>query len=148
MKRLLILLLLVLATVAQTAAHAADTRQLVNMPPMMRDHMLATMRGHLQSLNDIFQALSAGENSQAAKIAEQNLGLSSMEAHGASHMAPYMPQAMQAYGTAMHRAASRFARAIETADIEPTAKSQQAIYAALGDITVNCAGCHQAFRLR
>ena len=144
MRRVLILVLLLLAT----AARAEDSRQLVEMPPMMRDHMLATMRGHLEALNEIFQALADDRAGEAAKIAEQRLGMSSMEAHGASHMAPYMPKAMQAYGTAMHRAASRFARAIETADIEPTPKTQRDIYAAFQGITDNCTGCHQAFRLR
>ena len=42
------------------AAHAADTRQHVEMPAPMRNHMLANMRDHLAALGDIQAALAAG----------------------------------------------------------------------------------------
>ncbi len=125
----------------------ADDRQLVEMPARMKAHMLANMRDHLKALDEIFLALSQDRANDAAKIAEQRLGMSSMGRHGAGHMAPLMPETMRAFGTGMHRAASRFARAIETADVEPSPQSQRAVYAAFQDITANCTGCHQAFRI-
>ena len=142
-----VLLVLVALWQGAGAVHAADDRELVKMPPQMQAHMLTTMRSHLQALDDIFAALADDRVTEAARIAEQRLGMSSIEAHGGSHMAPFMPEPMRAFGTAMHRAASRFARAIETADIEPSPKTQRMIYAAFRDITANCTGCHEAYRL-
>ena len=37
------------------------------------------------------------------------VGVSSLESHGASHTAPFMPTAMQDIGTRMHKTASQFA---------------------------------------
>ena len=140
-------LLSILALPALAMGPGGDKREFVEMPPMMRDHMLANMRSHLRALDEIFDALARDRAGEAAKIAEVKLGMSSIEGHGGHHMAPFMPEAMRNFGTGMHRAASRFARAVETADIEPSAKSQRALYAAFRDITANCTGCHEAFRL-
>ena len=132
-----------------SAARAEDARHLVKMPPAMQNHMLANMRDHLKALDEIFHALKVDRVGEAARIAERRLGMSSLEAHGAGHMAPYMPQAMRAFGTAMHRAASRFAQVIVTSDIGgPTPQRQREVYAAFGEITAACTGCHEAFRVR
>ncbi len=119
----------------------ADERTLVQLPPMMQQHMLGNMRDHLRSLNEILQDLVHGDGDKAADVAEQRLGMSSLEAHGASHMAPYMPPAMQAIGTEMHHAASRFAQVAQEGDLP-------AAYAALAKVTVNCVACHEAYRIR
>jgi len=124
-------------------AVAGDDRQLVTLPPMMRDHMLRNMRDHLAAMADIQQALSKGDFSGAADIAEKRLGMSSLDAHGASHMAPFMPQAMQEIGTAMHRAASRFAVAAQESAVDADAK--RAI-GALSAVTRQCIACHASFR--
>src|SRR4030067_460710 len=97
---------LLLGTLLATA-HAAETRQPIEMPAPMREHMLANMRDHLTALGEIQTELAKGKYNQAADIAEQRIGMSSLQSHGASHMAPYMPNAMQDIGTNMHRAASR-----------------------------------------
>ncbi len=126
---------------------AADERQMVQMPAMMRGHMLANMRDHLKALDEILLALAEDRGGDAAAIAEKRLGMSSLGAHGAEHMAPHMPDAMKALGTAMHRAASRFARLAETADLDPTPAGQRKVHAALQEITAACTGCHGAFRV-
>jgi len=130
---------------ASTTATAGDPRQLVEFPEPMRAHTLANMRDHLLALQEINLALSRGADDKAAGIAEQRLGLGSLEAHGAAHLAPFMPQPMQDIGTAMHRAASRFAveaqNASATNDIRPA-------LAALGDVMQQCVACHVAYRLR
>ena len=87
----------------------ADARQLVKFPEPMRLHTMISMRDHLFALQEINLALSRNEFEKAASIAEQRLGMSSLERHGALHIAPFMPQGMQDMGTQMHRAASRFA---------------------------------------
>lgn len=138
MKRLVCAL--VLASALGTAA-AEDTRRLVELPPPMQDHMLANMRDHLAALDEILAALAGGDLGRAAEVAEFRIGMSSLERHGASHMAPHMPPPMQEAGTAMHRAASRFARTAQEGD-------RQQAYAALREITAACVACHTAYRIR
>ena len=64
-----------------------DARQLVQLPEMMQQHMMSNMRDHLVTINEILVNLGNGEMDEAAQIAEQRLGMSSLESHGASHMA-------------------------------------------------------------
>lgn len=123
----------------------ADSRQPVELPAMMREHMLANMRDHLTALAEIQAALGAGKYEQAADVAEQRIGMSSLERHGASHMAPYMPKAMQDIGTNMHRAASRFARTAQEAAV---AKDPARAIGALAEVTRQCIACHASFRLK
>jgi len=125
---------------AISPACAEDTRQLVKMPDTMQAHMLANMRDHLASLNTILSHLTANEWQQAAEIAEQQLGMSSLDSHGAAHMAGYMPKAMQDIGTAMHRAASRFSRKVQESELIPALKGLQ-------EITAACVACHAAYRI-
>jgi len=126
-------------------AHAADTRQSVPMPLPMREHMLANMRDHLAALSEIHSALATGRYEQAAEVAEQRIGMSSLERHGASHMAPYMPKAMQDIGTNMHRAASRFARVAQEAAV---AKEPARAIGALAEVTQQCVACHASFKVK
>jgi hypothetical protein len=127
-----------------SAADAADPRQLVKFPEPARLHTLANMRDHLLSLQEIDLALAQGANDKAAQIAEQRLGLSSLDAHGAAHLALFMPQPMQDIGTAMHRAASRFA--VEAQNASATNDLRPAL-AALGEIMRQCVACHATYRL-
>lgn len=127
-----------------TSAHAADKRQFVQLPEMMRDHMMRNMRDHLLALQTITRQLSDGEYDAAADTAEQRLGMSSMQSHGASHMAPYMPEGMRAAGTAMHQAASRFAVAARSAEVEG---GQSRAFEALSEVMAQCVACHSAYRI-
>ncbi len=130
---------------AHAAAPAADAREAVRFPPMLREHTLANMREHLATLAAIQSALSEGGYDRASTLAETRLGLSSLEAHGAHEVAPYMPPGMQALGMAMHRAASRFAIAATnagaTGDVRPALD-------ALSGLTAQCVACHGAYRLQ
>lgn len=123
-------------------AHAADEeRELVAMPDRMQEHMLSNMRDHLAALNEILAELAAGNLDEAAEIAEFRLGTSSLERHGASHMAKVMPEGMRSIGTSMHRAASRFARTAQEGEPLPA-------YGALSQVTAACVACHSAYRIR
>ncbi len=124
---------------------AADARQKIDMPPMMQEHMLDNMRDHLRALQEIEAALTKNDFDKVADIAEQRLGLSSLEAHGAAHMAPYMPKPMQDIGTAMHRAASRLAQTAQEAAVKGNMAPVQAGLAAL---LQQCVACHETYRLR
>jgi hypothetical protein len=141
--RLATLLSLLLAT-PLAPAQATDNRQPVTLPAPMRAHMLANMRDHLTALAEIQSALAAGKYDQAADVAESRLGMSSLERHGAAHMAGHMPKAMQDIGTAMHRAASRFAR---TAQGTVVAGDLPRALATLAEVTQQCVACHTGFRL-
>lgn len=118
-----------------------DSRQMVKLPEMMQEHMLANMRHHLETVDLILMQLAAGELDKAADTAEQNLGMSSLDEHGAEHLAKFMPEAMRKTGTGMHRAASRFALKAQEGD-------SLLAYAALQKVTAGCVACHAAYRIR
>jgi hypothetical protein len=127
-----------------TAPAQADPRQLVQFPEPMRLHTITSMRDHLLALQEIDIALSRNAFDEAANIAEQRLGMSSLERHGAAHIAPFMPPAMQDIGTAMHRAASRFAVDAQSAGVSNDVRPA---LAALGAVMQQCVACHAAYRL-
>lgn len=132
------------------AMHAAmqmapDTREVVRFPAPLQEHTLANMRDHLATLQKIQDAMARGAWDEASELAESRLGLSSLEAHGAHEVAPYMPPGMQEAGMAMHKAASRFAIAATNAGA--TGDPRPAI-AALATLTAQCVACHAAYRLQ
>ena len=124
---------------------AADARQLVKFPAAMVEHTLANMRDHLLALQEIQSHLGMGHTDIAAKIAETRLGMSSLGLHGAAEVSKYMPQGMQDAGTAMHRAASRFAITAQEAGVTGDLKP---VFAGLAEITAQCVGCHAGYRLK
>jgi hypothetical protein len=136
--------MLILLTPVGTQA-TPDARVAVELPPPMRAHMLANMRDHLAALHEIQAALARDEPGRAAGIAEQRIGMSSLESHGAGHMAPYMPKPMQDIGTAMHRAASRFAHVAEEAAVR---RDLRPALQALSKVTQQCVACHAGYRLK
>lgn len=125
-------------------AASGDARQLVEFPEPMRLHTITSMRDHLLALQEIDVALSKSDFETAARVAEQRLGMSSLELHGASHIAPFMPKGMQDIGTEMHHAASRFAVAAENASV---GNDVRPALAALGDVMSQCVACHATYRL-
>ncbi|MBZ0248529.1 MAG: cytochrome c [Burkholderiales bacterium] len=60
-------------------------------------------------------------------------------------MAKFMPEGMQAIGTAMHRSASRFA--VAAADAGASGDTRKAL-GALADVTAQCVACHAAYRMK
>lgn len=125
-----------------------DRRELVQLPAPMQEHMLANMRDHLATLNEITGDLADGKLDAAAKLLEQRLGMSSLSLHDAAHMAPYMPQPMQDIGTSMHRAASRLAITIQDADVAPSAEAMAKVHRGLHEVTSACVACHAGYRIR
>lgn len=138
-------ILLALFLAAAAAPAAGDTRELVPMPGPMQEHMLANMRDHLAAMGEVQAALAGGRFAQAADIAENRIGMSSLQAHGASHTAPFMPKPMQEIGTSMHRSASRFARSAQEAQVSGDLRPA---LDALAELTRQCVACHAAYRLR
>lgn len=138
------------AVIAWTAAPvwAAEERELVRMPAMMQEHMLTSMRDHLDVLNEVLADLAAERFTDAGRVAETRLGTSSFGQHDAAHMAPYMPKGMQEAGTALHRAASRFALAAEETDLDRSYKGMTTLTGALSEMTAACSACHTGYRIR
>lgn len=102
------------------------------------------MRDHLLAVFEIQSALAAGQYDRAADIAERRLGMTSLEAHGARHMADMMPEGMQAIGTAMHHTASRFAVTAQEAAV--TGDLSRAL-GARREIIQQCVACDAGYRL-
>lgn len=121
-----------------------DTREKVEFPQMMQQHMLANMRDHLLAISEIQALMAAADYDKAAQIAEQRLGLSSLDNHGAAHMAQMMPKEMQEIGSEMHKAASQFAISVVDAgasgDLKPALND-------LSKLMQQCVACHAAFRV-
>ncbi|MGD2083644.1 MAG: hypothetical protein PVF91_11800 [Chromatiales bacterium] len=132
---------ILLALASNVAIAGEDGRQLVELPEMMQRHMLANMRDHLTAINEILADMGHGDLDQAAEVAESRLGMSSLESHGASHLAKFMPAGMRQAGTSMHRAASRFALKAQEGDPLPA-------YSALSEVTATCVACHSSYRIR
>ena len=128
-------------------AQAQDARELVRLPMPMQEHMLANMRDHLATLNAIVGDVAGGEFDQAAKLAEDRLGMSSLGLHGAAHMAPFMPQPMQDLGSAMHHAASRLAIVLQNTSVSPTVETMRDVSRALNEVMTACTSCHSRYRI-
>lgn len=126
--------------VAQSGAADQDARAKVDFPAMMKSHMLGNMRDHLLALHEIQMALAKGELDKAGDIAETRIGMSSLISHNASHMAPFMPKGMQAIGTEMHHAASRFAMTAKEGDLPRALEG-------LSRVTEQCVSCHMNYRV-
>ncbi|MEA1889820.1 MAG: hypothetical protein U9N50_08590 [Pseudomonadota bacterium] len=134
-----IFLLLIMASPISIAEN--DTREFVQLPEMMQQHMMTNMRDHLKTINEILFEMGNNDLDAAGQIAEQRLGMSSLDSHGASHMAKFMPEGMRRAGTSMHKAASRFALKAQEGDL-------LAAYKLLPEITSACVACHTAYRIR
>jgi hypothetical protein len=134
------IILLLTACLSTASAADNDTREQVKFPEMMQQHMLSNMRDHLVVINEILIYLATDEMDKAADIAENRLGMSAMNLHGAGRQAQFMPDGMKSIGSGMHRAASRFARKSEEGDPAPA-------YKALQEVTAACVACHAAYRV-
>lgn len=119
---------------------AEDAREFVKLPSMMQNHMKANMRDHLVAINEIQIYLANDQMDEAAEVAENRLGMSSMDSHKAKHMGQFMPKGMAAIGTSMHKAASRFALKAEEGELLPA-------YKALSEVTSACVACHAGYKI-
>jgi len=130
---------------AQEPIIPEDPRQLVTMPAISQAVLREEMIDNIGALHEILVLLPQNKLKEAADIAEQRLGRSSMGKHAARTRGQgpgrYMPEAMRGIGLAMHDAASEFANIARSGD-------QAKAYAALQQVTANCVACHGAYRTR
>ena len=111
---------------------------------MMRNHVLENMRDQLLALTAIQQHLALKEYEKATAAAENQLGMSSLNSHGTSHMARFMPTAMQQIGTQMHKAASRFATIVQEGGLEG---STPKIADSLAGVMQQCVAGHSSYQV-
>lgn len=135
-------------TAAGMNTRSDDPREFVRLPGPMRDHMLASMRDHLATLNTVIGDIADNKFDAAGKRLEERLGMSSLPLHHAAEMAPYFPKPMQDAGTEMHHAASRLAIALQNASVTRSFEAMRKVDAALHAVTSSCVACHVGYRLR
>lgn len=123
---------------------AGAGREQVELPEFAAVHLKATMRDHLEALERVTRLLSEGNFDKAADIAEQRLGMSSVEIHYEKHVGKYMPREMRLLGTRMHEAATSFAASARRA--ETTGEAGDGLFSALADVMEGCTACHKHYR--
>jgi hypothetical protein len=156
---------------------AADARQAVQFPPAMQASFLANMRDHMQTIDNIVQALAADDYAGASRAAAERLGLESASAAGckpkasaaspasvaaitmkgatpsSTPAAPSMDEMMALHMPEPMRAMglSMHTAASEFAAVAASADSARdrtAALKALSEVTKNCVACHSSYRLR
>ena len=110
----------------------------------MQNHVLENMRDHLLALTAIQQHLALEEYEKATAAAENQLGMSSLNSHGTSHMARFMPKAMQQIGTQMHKAASQFVTFVQEGGLEG---STPKIADSLAGVMQQCVAGHSSYQV-
>lgn len=128
---------------APSLATDADGRQFVEMPLSARAALRAEMLDFQTALHSIIGALGEGKLTDAADIAEKQIGLSAMGRHrnAPTNERPgmYMPNDMHYIARSMHAAGSDFAKVAKSGDTTKALTSLQAVTGA-------CVACHRSYR--
>ena len=140
--------LAVTVSLTVSAGKMEDTRTMVKLPSDIEKKMLVNMRDHIGALDDIIQAVQAGEYDEAQEVAESRLGWSSLVRQGDQEVANHWAKPMQKMADQMYRSASDFVIVAQNASVEDSKESYQKVLSALGEITAACRGCHQTYRVR
>ena len=140
--------LAVTVSLTVSAGKMEDTRTIVKLPSDIEKKMLVNMRDHIGALDDIIQAVQAGEYDEAQEVAESRLGWSSLVRRGDQEVANHWAKPMQKMADQMYRSASDFVIVAQNASVEDSKESYQKVLSALGEITAACRGCHQTYRVR
>ncbi|MDV7338631.1 hypothetical protein RYZ26_03415 [Terasakiella sp. A23] len=149
----------------------ADEREVIKIPSEIKSMFLEEMRGHLDNLNEITLAISAGDFETAAFVAQSKMGFGRpmrdvMEEQGlpqdvinktlekmrAEHgkgggMEQFMPEEIREMGRDFHTAAENFARVARSVSTPPTADEYQRVFTALSEAIDVCSACHSSFRV-
>lgn len=142
LKRSLVSFVVVCAVSIPVTATAG--REKAELPEFASKHLMSTMRSHLGALEEITRLLSEHQFEKAAAIAEQRLGMSSVEMHYEKFVGKYMPKSMRVMGKKMHEAATQFsvtARSAKEDDLEK-------VLAGLADVMEQCGSCHSSYRVK
>jgi hypothetical protein len=125
------------------ATETLDSRILATLPEQARKLMRDDMLDHLVALNEIITHLSNNNFKDAAEIAENRMGNSSMGKHRGTGMGPgrYMPIEMRNMGWKMHASASEFSRITIQGNLKNSLDALQKVMA-------TCTTCHFSYRTK
>lgn len=154
----------------------ADDRNVIQVPIEIKEMFLEDMRRHLDNLNEITYAVSAGDFAGAAYVAENKMGFGHSvremlmakgmpeheindfvtnlrQKHGegerpAQGIGRYMPQEFREMGQTFHQAAGEFAKIAKSVSTSPTVEDYQQVFSALSEVVDVCSACHSAFRVQ
>ena len=128
-------------------------RQPVTLPADAKAIFLAQMLGHMVALDAVITALGRGDYAAAAEVAANEIAVPRFQdAGGGSDSGPglgvgeHLPEAFRAIGKRFRSAAGDFAETARAMPAAPSGAQQQAVIAALGEITNECRACHDAYR--
>ncbi|MEY3953373.1 MAG: hypothetical protein RLZZ397_253 [Pseudomonadota bacterium] len=126
-------------------AIAQDYRQLVPLTPEAQATLKQEMIDNLVALHQIMALLGEKKYLEAGELAEMSMGESAMGKNAdlpvVARPGPQMPKEMNAIGKDGHRAASEFAQACQSQDLNQ-------IMPKLNLLTMNCMVCHASYRTR
>jgi len=157
------------------SASGADDRQVIMVPDAVKSVFLTEMRTHLDSLNEISYALSAGDFVGAGDIAERKMGfghsvrevmtqqghspeeieqmLTRLRAsnseidHPGRGMGRFMPDEVRQLGRSYHDAAENFAKIAKNVTNPATTDDYQRVFSAFSEIIDVCSACHSSYRV-
>jgi hypothetical protein len=138
----------ILGAYSASAGEMEDPRTKIELPSDIENKMLVNMRDHIGALDDIIQAVQAGEYEKAEDVAESRLGWSSLVRRGDQEVADHWARPMQKMADQMYRSASNFVIVSQNASVEDSKEGYQKVLAALGEVTSACRTCHEAYRVR
>lgn len=140
--------LAIVGSYSAIAGDNEDPRTKIELPDNIEKKMLVNMRDHIGALDDIIQAVQAGEYEKAEDVAESRLGWSSLVRRGDQEVANHWAKPMQKMADQMYRSASNFVIVSQNASVEDSKEGYQNVLAALGEVTSACRSCHEAYRVR
>lgn len=117
-----------------SASH--DTRISLGLSPMMKQHQLANMRGHIEAIQKIVGLIAAGKFDNASEIAHSDLGLTDKMKKMCSM---FTNADFRQLGFAFHKSADQLAVVLKTRN---TQQSLQALHTTMH----YCVQCHATFR--
>ncbi len=154
----------------------ADERTVVRVPAEIRTMFLEEMRTHLDNLNEITYAISAGDFKGAAYVADNKMGVGHSvrevlmgkgmpeheidafikklrKKHGEGEhpgqgMGRYMPPEFREMGRSFHEAAEEFATVAKAVGTNPGVQDYQRVFSALSEVVDLCSACHSAFTIK
>ncbi|PCH83955.1 MAG: cytochrome C [Piscirickettsiaceae bacterium] len=117
-------------------ANFSDTRISLNLPPMMKQHQLSNMRGHLDAIRNIIGSLSEEDFAAASNIASQQLGSTKKMMAMCNS---FDNEEFKTMGLAFHKSADRLAETLKEGNIKTSLR-------ALKTTMNSCVSCHATFR--
>jgi hypothetical protein len=124
-----------------TSKTSSTKRTPLHLPPVAEEGLKLTMREHLEALDGIVAALAREDFTQAATLANEELGFPKHHVAMQREEGATFPPAYHELAMAHHSAAEDLGAVIPTKDLKQ-------ILPHLGNTIHACVKCHQAFRLK